>query len=180
MQGRVPAGEERPPAGRRGPPRRRVHPSHGRRPTPSWAGPARPAALARRTGPGRPALTSRSSAAPPRPARVMVRRWLPGDRPRPPPPRAPSLPCPPGPAALTPSLRACAAAGREEGGGEKPLNPRLRAWSENEAGVVSCCGRGLITGRGLGEAHRVSRPPPPHSSLCAQGSPTRRVPEGRL
>lgn len=117
---RPPAGGHRPPAGGHRPPRGGVRPSHGGRHAPGRAGPAGPAALAWRAGPGRPALTSGSSAIPPRPARMLVRRELPGRRPRPPSP-CPALPWPPGPAVLTRSPRACAAAGRadtgEEGGG---------------------------------------------------------------
>lgn len=91
-------------------------------------------------------------------------------------PRHPRPPCPALPARpgrTHPLARRMRAAGLEgDGGGEKKTpNPRLRAWPENEEGVVSSYGRGLATGRGLEEASGPAGPSAPCRRLPTVRSP---------
>lgn len=80
----------------------------------------------RSSGDARPDDGTEGAAGPP-PAPSPAARALPG----------PALPCPPGPAALTRSPRACATAGREIKDGERGAGTlRIGAWPEREVGVV--------------------------------------------
>lgn len=185
-QGPGPAGlqrlrRERPPAGRHRPPAAEstraadtyragqaplaLRPSLGTQ-APE-AGPHLP--QQRSSGDARPDDGTEGAAGPP-PAPSPAARALTG----------PALPCPPGPAALTRSPRACATAGRESKDGERGAGTlRMKAWPEHEVGVASCWGRGLAAE--LGEAGRAAKssapcghipavPPAPLSSALSHPS----------